>query len=65
MAFTTALLSAADNSHDCSKYSNIQNHIVNSTITYILDSKQFDCSVILCKAPLFIYSKVFKVPLFH
>ena len=30
-----------------SKYSDIQNHdILNSTITYILDSKPFDCSLL-------------------
>ena len=30
-----------------SKYSDIQNHdILNSTITYILDSKHFDCSLL-------------------
>ena len=29
-----------------SKYSDIQNHdILNSTITYLLDSKRFDCSL--------------------
>ena len=33
--------------HRDSKYSDIQNKdIVNSTITYILDSKRFDCSLI-------------------
>ena len=29
-----------------SKYSDIQNHVLNSTITYILDSKRFDCSLL-------------------
>ena len=38
-----------------SKYSDIQNHdILNSTITYILDLEQFDCSLFKCKAPLSI-----------
>ena len=42
-----------------SKYRDIQNHdIVNSTISYILDSKCFGCSLIQCNAPLFIYSKM-------
>ena len=27
-----------------SKHSDIQHHILNSTITYILDPKRFDCS---------------------
>ena len=41
------------------KYSDIQNNdIVNSIITYILDSKRFDCSLMYCKAPLSVYSKI-------
>ena len=40
-----------------SKYSDIQNHdILNSTI--ISDSKRFECSLLWCKAPLSIYSKL-------
>ena len=42
-----------------SKYSDIQNHdILSSTITYILDSKRFNSSLLQCKAPLSIYSKI-------
>ena len=41
-----------------SEHSDIQNHdILNSTSTYILDSKRLACSLLQCKAPLSIYSK--------
>ena len=41
------------------KYSDFQNHdILNSTITFNIDSKRFDCSLLQCKAHLSIYSKI-------
>ena len=42
-----------------SKYSDIQSHVIlNSRITYIINSKCFDCSLLNWKAPLSIYSKM-------
>ena len=42
--------------------SDIQNHdtvnIVNSTVSYILDSKRFGCSLMYCKAPLSVKSSM-------